>query len=225
MKRRITYLLSALILLAIGTSAASGKESMAKQGKSVAELVPSGWEGVQSAEADFDKDGIADLVIVAMPNYEEHIYVREDDGYAKNLNAPVITFYRGNADGIFTQWQQSNHIIPAQDEFMTVEYGMQVNENGVVTLSWNLFFSAGGSDNIDIKKVFRYQNGDFYLIGEEEVSQNRMSGEVMEVSCNYLTNKKQTVTSNCFDDSVKKKERWQSIKKAPLKRFTDIVEE
>lgn len=222
MKKILFFSVFILFVCCSLSANAAEKTTMAKQGKTVEELVPKGWVGIRSEKADFDKDGIADLVVIATPDYRENILVREDDGYETNCNKPIITFYRGNANGVYTLWKQNDNVIPAEDEFVSVDYGMTVNAKAVVTFSWSLFYSAGSSSNDSMKVVFRFQNDDFYLIGRDEESQSRMSGEVVQVSYNYLTNKKQTITSNCFDDKVKPKEHWDAIPKEPLVRFENF---
>ena len=62
-------------------------QEMARQGDAE-HLVPQGWESKQ-AVGDLDRDGIDDMVVVAQPNDERHLKVR-DDGYVYNFNPPSI---------------------------------------------------------------------------------------------------------------------------------------
>lgn len=70
-----------------------------------------------------------------------------------------------------------------------------------------------------------FQNGDFFLIGKDQNSYSRYSGEGTNVSCNYLTCKQKTVTSNVFNRKVKRKEVWTKLPKSPLLRLGDFTVE
>ena len=47
-------------------------QSLKRQGMSVVDILPSGWEH-QEVTGDLNKDGIPDLVVVATPNFKEHM--------------------------------------------------------------------------------------------------------------------------------------------------------
>ena len=96
---------------------------------------------------------------------------------------------------------------------------MSVSSKGVLSISVSEFYSQGGSDAPKTEYVFRYQKGDFYLIGKNYDSFSRYSGDGEKVSENYLTRKKKTVSYNVFDESVPEKETWSKLPSAPLQRL------
>ena len=86
MKKTIMLLaVSALVTVA-------DAQSLQSSGRSSKEIVPQGW-GVQEEAGDLNKDGIADLVIIATPNFRENIQVREGDGYEYDYNQPILAIY------------------------------------------------------------------------------------------------------------------------------------
>ena len=59
-------------LLSLCTITSINAQALKQQGTTVEAIVPKGWEH-EEAEGDLNKDGIADLVIVATPNFKENM--------------------------------------------------------------------------------------------------------------------------------------------------------
>ena len=110
------------------------------------------------AEGDIDGDGVKDLA-VAVP------------GYVDGTN---FAFYFGNAQGGYTLFR----------DYETDVYGdridLSITDKGVVRIAYE--FSAGA----DIF-LFRFENGDFRLIGGKE--DRHRTPEDYDISYNYLTGK------------------------------------
>ena len=192
MKRILFFLLSALPMLV-------SAQEMAKGGRSVEEIVPQGINYVK-AEGDLNKDGRSDLVVYAQP---------------------VLAIYFANPSGDYELWKQYNDVLPIDEEgdYLYIEIDLSVTDRGALKIDVGSFASAGTSYNSQNNYTFRFQNGDFYKIGEEQHSMSRMTGEAETVSTNYLTHKRQVVKENVFDETVKPKETWTSIPKKPLRRL------
>ena len=210
--KKILLIMMALIVSA-GIAGAQGKfaKSLFKaSGASVEDVVPADCDSIV-VEGDLNKDGFKDVVIIATPRNPENMQTR-DDGYVYNFNKPVMAVYFGNESGTYSLFKQYFNTIPGQeDEYQSVDIDLRINDKGVMRISPSYFNSAGSSDSDASVYVFRFQNGDFYLIGKDTKSFSRYSGESTEVSENYLTHKRQTIISNMFDDSVKPKETWTKI--------------
>ncbi len=203
------------MLAAALTSQAQGLHA---SGNTVEELVPQGWTH-QEATGDLNKDGVADMVVLATPNFKENIRVRED-GYEYNFNPHVLAVYFGSGNGTFALWKKYEDIMPhAEAEGEMYEYSLNITDKGVLRIGISLWMSMGGWGTSSADHVYRYQDGDFYLIGNDFTSLQRNTGEREEVSCNYLTWKRQHITDNEFDKKVKKREKWSKLKKHPLKRL------
>lgn len=178
-----------------------------------------GWEHSE-AMGDLDRDGISDLVVIATPDDKAHILTNEETGSSRNLNRPVLAIFKGNSQNQFTPWKFYDEVMPVGDEYLFVEYSVSITDKGVLRISTSSWASAGGWGQTEHTYVFRFQNGDFYLIGEDEHCVMRNTGEDTTDSYNYLTHKHQRVVTNAFKDvKVKPKETWKSIPREPLKRL------
>ena len=193
-------------------------QELQKQGRGVDDLVPIGWEHTE-AEGDLNKDGISDLVVVATPDFKEKTKTR-DDGYVYNFNQPLLAVYFGTAEGQLQLWRQYDQVIPARtDEFVSIDASLTITEKGVLRISLETFSSMGGWSSDNCNFSYRYQDSDFYLIGQESQSLARNTGEMETTSENYLTWRRQVVKENAFDDSVPKKEKWTRLAKKPLEKL------
>ena len=210
------------LTLTVGIAGAQGRfaKSLFKaSGKTLAEIVPADCD-TTVVEGDLNQDGVNDYVIVATPRNPENMKTR-DDGYVYNFNKPVMGIYFGTTErDMYTLFKQYFNTLPgAEDEFQSVDLDLSINNRGVLRIGVSYFNSAGSADSDNSLYVFRYQNGDFYLIGKDTRSFSRYSGECTKVSENYLTHKRQTILSNMFDESVKDKETWTKIPAEPLEKL------
>ena len=201
-----------LCLCAIGMNA----QALKQQGKTVEQIVPEGWEH-EEEEGDLNKDGIKDLVVLAKPNFKENMKTR-DDGYEYNFNPYILAIYFGQAEGGFQLWKQYKELFPADDEWSSVGVDISITEKGALNIDTDLFSSGGSYGTNRTKYTYRYQNGDFHLIGKESTDMMRNTGEMTTVSENYLTWKRQTIKDNAFEEG-KKKETWSKLTKSPLEKL------
>lgn len=185
-------------------------QTLKQTGASAEEMLPANWK-CQSAYGDMNKDGVKDLALIAFPE--------EKDA------APVFAVYWGSRGGQYRLYREYPELIPANDnEFAFPEYSLSITDKGVIVFDYSLFMSAGSWNNSNDTYRFRYQDGDFYLIGYDTGALSRNSGEVTEESYNYLTHKKQTKTFNVMEDNNNKvKEKWTRIPKEPLKRLSECT--
>ena len=181
--------------------------------------LPEGW-GHTEATGDLNKDGIADLVVVATPDFKENTKTR-DDGFVYNFNQPLLAVYFGTAGGKMQLWRQYDQVIPARpDEYVSIDTNLTITEKGVLRISLETFASMGGWGTEHSNFSYRYQDGDFYLIGKENQSMSRNTGEMETTSENYLTWRRQVVKENVFEDSnVTKTEKWTKLPKKPLEKL------
>lgn len=217
MMRRWKRVLATLLL----TTAAAGvsAQSLQQLGMSVTELVPKGWN-CQQATGDLNKDGVGDLVIVATPDFKENTKTR-DDGYVYNFNQPILAIYFGTPQGGYRLWRQYDKVIPAnQDEYTSVSTELEVNNRGALRISIKFFSSMGSYGSNSSQYTYRYQNGDFYLIGMDQKELRRNTGEMTIVSENYLTWKRQVISDNAFAGKASPPEEcWSKLKKKPLEKL------
>ena len=192
MKRLLFLLMSVLPLMA-------SAQSLAKYGRSVDEIVPQGMK-CQKAEGDLNKDGRSDLVV---------------------CTGSMLAIYFATTDGGYKLWKQYDEVLPIDEDGddQTIEISMEVTERGTLKIDVNNSFASGSSYMCNNSYIYRYQKGNFYLIGEDRQETSRITGVEQTQSFNYLTHKCQTIEENVFDEDVKTKEKWTSIPKKPLKKL------
>ena len=192
MKRILFFLFVALPVLA------SAQETT-KKGRSAEEIIPQSVDFVK-AEGDLNKDGLNDLVV----------YVQ-----------PELAIYFATPSGDYELWKQYDSILPIDEEGddLMIDIELSITDRGAFKIMIGSFASAGTSYVTNTNYTYRFQNGDFYKIGEEQHSMSRMTGDDKTISTNYLTHKRQVVKANAFDETVKPKETWTTIPKTPLRRL------
>lgn len=192
MKRLLFFLLVALPMLV-------SAQELAKKGRSAEEIVPQGMDFVK-AEGDLNKDGLSDLVVFA---------------------DPVLAIYFATPSGGYELWKRYDDILPndKENDDLMIDIELSITDRGALKIEVGYFASAGTSYVTNNNYTYRFQNGDFYKIGEEQHSMSRMTGDDKTVSTNYLTHKRQVVIENAFDERIKPKETWTSIPKKPLRRL------
>lgn len=196
-------------------------QSLKNSGTDVKQLVPAGWEMIE-ATGDLNKDGVKDLVVIATPNYKEKMKKR-DDGYVYNFNQPVLAVYWGVKGGGFKLFKQYAKVIPArEDEFVSITPSLDITKNGTLEINLEYFISAGGWSQPTTSYTYRYQNGDFFLIGKDVTELERNTGRIVETSENYLTGKRCVTTGNI--SSKKTKDAWSKLPKKPLQPMGKTLE-
>ena len=207
-----------LIVAFVGLCAGVRAQQLQQRGRGVDDLVPAGWDHTE-ATGDLNKDGIVDLVVVATPDFKENTKTR-DDGYVYNFNQPLLAVYFGTAEGKMQLWRQYDQVVPARpDEYVSIDASLTITEKGVLRISLETFASMGGWGSENSNFSYRYQDGDFYLIGKEYRNMSRNTGEMETTSENYLTWRRQVVKENVFDDDKPKKEKWTKLPKKPLEKL------
>ncbi len=210
MKKTIfTFVLATLALMPMQAFAQGLKDS----GKSAADIVPSGWESIFKT-GDLNADGIADLVLIATPCNKEKMKTR-DDGYVYNFNEPILAIYWGYKNGNFKLFKQYDDVIPErEDEFISITPALDIDKNGALKIVLEFFATAGSYTTPTTTHVFRYQKGDFFLIGKDVVELERTTGKTVTISDNYLTRKRTVITER---PKRKAKTKRSRLPKAALK--------
>ena len=218
MKRLRTLYVVVCLCMSICVGFNTQAQGLGQQGTSVEQITPNGWQH-QEAHGDLNKDGIADLVVVATPDYPENTLTR-DDGYVYNFNQPILAIYFGKGQGQLQLWKQYDNVIPAdENEFCHHEIGLEITPHGTLRIAIGVFCSAGSYGTSTDAYTYRYQNGDFCLIGMDHEEMMRNTGECTTVSENYLTWKRQVVKSNAFDETMPSTEKWTKLRKRPLEKL------
>lgn len=222
MKSKILLsLLTVGLLAAYGTGQTTAQvdkqPQLAEKGRNIEEIVPKGWEE-QHVIGDLNKDGIKDIVLVALPNNPAHIKTRED-GYQYNFNPKLLAIYFGSSSGVYKRFKVWDKALPARaDEYADCEADLSITPKGALDITVSFWTSMGTADAGNTTYRYRFQSGDFYLIGQEYTSFSRMTGKGETVSINYLTGDQITTTGNIMENKGLKT-RKTKLKKEPLARL------
>ena len=219
MMKRLKILKYAAILSIFACAFHYGQaQGLAQQGASVDDIVPNGWLH-QEAQGDLNKDGILDLAVVATPDYVEITKTR-DDGYVYNFNQPILAIYFGTGQGQLQLWRQYDNVIPAnENENCSHEIKLEITGRGTLRISDMLFCSMGSYETSVDTYTYRYQQGDFYLIGTDKEELHRNNGNSTIISENYLTWKRQETRYNVFNYDREPTEKWTRLTKKPLEKL------
>ena len=207
------------LLLSVCIAGGMQAQSLKQLGTSVDDIVPQGWSHYE-VTGDLNKDGQPDLAVMATPNFKERIVTR-DDGYERNCNQPVFAVYFATADGKLKQWKQYGEVLPVDDidnEFCSWNVNLDITERGVLNIAVQPECSAGSYFTHIDRYSYRFQNGDFHLIGMENEDIQRNTGNVTVNSENYLTWKRQVKKSN-FSEDTPPTEKWTRLTKKPLEKL------
>ena len=191
------------------------KSQLAKEGRTIEEVVPNGWD-IQSATGDLNKDGIEDFVLIVRPNDPAHIKTR-DDGFEYNFNPLFLAVYFGSPSGVYKRvkvWHET--VSGREDEYTDITNELSITPKGAIDISVSSWSSMGTAATGGSTYRYRFQSGDFYLIGEESSWLNRMTGEGESTSINYLTGQKEITTGNMMEEKDLKTKKVK-IKKEPLR--------
>lgn len=190
-------------------------QGLKTSGKSAADVVPNGWESTFKT-GDMNGDGLPDLVIIATPCDKEKMKTR-DDGYVYNFNQPILAIYWGDKNGNYKLFKQYDNVIPArEDEFLAITPSLDITKSGSLQIDLEFFATAGSYTQPTTSHVFRYQNGDFMLIGKDVVELERTTGKTVTTSENYLTRKRTVVTDRPKRKAITKRSRLPKRALKPL---------
>ena len=191
------------------------KSQLAKEGRTIEEVVPNGWD-IQSATGDLNKDGIEDFVLIVRPNDPVHIKTR-DDGFEYNFNPLFLAVYFGSPSGVYKRFKVWHDTVSGrEDEYTDITNELSITPKGAIDISVSSWSSMGTAATGGSTYRYRFQSGDFYLIGEESSWLNRMTGEGESTSINYLTGQKEITTGNMIEEKDLKTKKVK-IKKEPLR--------
>ena len=227
MKRGLLFILSVFLICSL----------FAFGEKNVNGFVPTGWKTILSAKGDLNNDKLEDVVIVIEKTDKANIVKNENLGSEYlNLNPRIllVLFKQKNGSYILASKNDKGFIKSAGDKenpaLMDTLDNISI-KNNILKIKFNYFLSAGSWSVTQNTYTFRFQNKKFELIGFDNNSYMRNSGNQEEFSINFSTNKvKITTGGNMFDEKANKpKEEWKTIKankKYVLDEMTsDIVDE
>ena len=194
--------------------------------ESAEDFVPTGWRIDDRAEGDLDRDGTADLALVL--RQQDPANVIADERLASgplDTNPRLLAVALARPGGGYRLVGQNHELIPRhtqpslEDAFDPEGEALKI-ERGALKLSLIRFANAGGWDAGGTSFTFRWQDGALRLIGFDWDNVRRNTGEMVEVSINFLTRRMRTATGSIESDE--ERVRWSRIPAGPLPTLDEI---
>lgn len=198
--------------------------SLPQDGASAEAFVPKGWKLEKQQSGDLNKDGQDDLLLLLRMDDRKNILKNEglgQDPFDTNPRILAVAFGKGRS---FTLGLENHTLIartedPVMDDPVGESGGVAI-ERGTLKVSLYSFASAGSWSAGSSTFRFRHGKRGFELIGYDSSSTQRNTGEVEQVSINYLTGKVQISTGTISDDKLK--DKWRKIPKKKLLLLEEI---
>ncbi len=177
-------------------------------------LAGSGWSVKDSVLGDLNKDGWADLVVVI--EYADSIRERREDSIKFHRPRVLLILFRDTAGDSYRVICQNNSFIWREDEGWMDGDPLDVLsiDNGVLEVGFHFM-------RVDDIYKFRYQKGDFYLIGAS--TEQHWANAMEKYDVNLSTRKSEHYWTDP-DPPHKAHDVWTVLKPAPGIRLRDIKE-
>ena len=215
MERKLFCILSLFLICSIYIFG----EDFPKKAETVNDFIPKGWKEILATSGDLNKDKLEDVVIIIEKDDEKNIKKNNTIGpNYLNLNPRILLILFKQKDGtyILVDKNDKGFIQSENDEknptLMDTLSGIDI-KNNTLKISHDYFLSVETWSALQSVFTFRFQNNRFELIGLDNNSFMRNSGEQEEFSINFSTNKMKTTSGrNMFDEELSKpKETWENI--------------
>lgn len=230
-----TLLLFILIIVKTHVSAQEKNLSIPENGSTIKSFVPKGWKIISESTGDLNKDGLADKAIVIEDIDTKNFITNDGLGQnTLNLNPRVLlVLFKTKANSYRLAVKNLGFIPSENDEESTCladplmqEGGIGI-EKGLLKISYQYWLSCGSWYVTNKDYTFRFQNQKFELIGYDDFSFHRSSGEQSSTSINLSTKKMSEITGgNEFnEDENKPKTVWKFVKPSKLLSLETLTDE
>lgn len=196
--------------------------TIVKSGRIISDFVPNGWKILDSVKDDLNKDYIDDAVIILQ--HKDSVTIVNADGDA-TLTQPriLLILFKNTGLNKFELIEQSNTFILRHDNpVMDDPYQALAIKKGVLEISFNIFYNIGSWYVTNSTYKFRYQQGQFVLIGADNSSFHRATHDYENYSYNFLAGKRSLTKGN--DNNGKERTTWKTVKILPLKTLKTFTE-
>lgn len=173
------------------------------QGRTAAAFVPAGWTIEKQVQADLDRDGLPDFVLVLQMQDPANIVANPDGLGVDPLDSNPRLLVVGLQDrqqayrlAIADHALIPRHVMPTlEDPFADAR-----SSNGGFKIALSYFANAGSWSTFRVEYTFRFEDDCFRLIGYDRNETRRNTGETSALSLNYLSGKAKVSTGSMEDD-------------------------
>lgn len=209
---------------------ASDYPEIPRFGRSVSSFVPSGFKVFKSASGDLNEDGHKDAALVVIGTSEKFLY-NSKDGWVKDFDTNpriLLILFKEPKNGGYKLIAQNNSYIPSQDSPSQSEPLQNLSiRRGVLRLDFEIWYSMGSWGATNSNHKFRYQNGEFFLIGADREDYMRNDSTTNISSYNFSTMRVKRVekTRENLDSRPAFRKpiiTWERIRNSKIRRLSEL---
>lgn len=194
-------------------------EIQTEECNSLESFIPEGWDVRKKVKGDLNKDGVEDIAMV-LQSTDIRLFMGEEPMRINSNPNKLIILFGQKKKGCYTLSVKSETFILAHDqENMDDPFDDISISKGTLKISFTEFYNMGGSDSGSYSYIWRFQDGEFKLIGANSTVHNRMSGDGVEASVNFSTNKYSLTKFNIAEE-MDEAEVWKKLNLKELKTFS-----
>ena len=189
--------------------------SIKSTGRTLYDFVPPGWNIIDSAYGDLNKDYLTDYVLILQ--HKDSVQMVNDlrDTVLTQPRILVVLFKKDTSDVLFLAEQSNTFILKNDNPSIEDPYQELAINKGVLEITFNIFQNMGGWTVVNVVYTFRYQQKQFTLVGADYSTFNRASHDSQDYSYNFLTKKRSLTTRD--GESEAKKTTWKRLSVPVLK--------
>lgn len=182
-----------VLFLSVTTSAQPfNYPEISSEAATVTSIIPQKWLIRDSVSGDLNNDGVLDLVLIIQLKDSVTISISTQDTVDTVITQPriLLLLFRVGESENYRLVLQQNSFIPLHDfPFIEDPLDRTTIKNSVINFNFHFFYTSGSWVISNYTYRFRYQQGQFVLIGAEEMIVNRSTGEIGTCSINFLNGK------------------------------------
>jgi hypothetical protein len=203
MNRRFLWLLLLTVgLRAYAQETAHVYPAIKRSGARVRDFVPAGWDTLATAKGDLNKDSLADVAVVIQ---RKKTTSSAEDGFPEAEPRLLLVLF-GARTGLNLACQSNVAILLADaGGAMGDPFEQLAIERGTLVTG----FYGGSRDKWNMSYRYRYQQGDFYLIGADAWGGNE--SYAYKYSYNLLTGRLQVEAQH--EETPGKNRKYQKVVK------------
>ncbi|TDQ08291.1 hypothetical protein ATK78_2800 [Pedobacter metabolipauper] len=226
-----------MLIISMNSFAQDEYPIIPKTGPSMESFIPKGWKVIMQRAGDLNKDGLADEAMVIQNTDLKNIIANEEGrmgGDTLDINPRMLIVLFKTSGGSYALAAKNVAFIPEQNDNerpclldpLLESDGITINK-GLLKIQYKDFYSCGAWEVYVADYTFRYQNQKFELIGYDDYSMHRASGEEFSSSTNFSTFKQKSISGgNVFSEEKNKpKKVWKRIKPVKLLDLERLTED
>jgi len=169
-------------------------------------FIPAGWTILDSTIGDLNNDKLLDAIVILQDVDTISLIKIENEIEDTLVTRPriLIILFKTKSDNSFHLVEQSNtYILTYDDPFADDPYQSTTITKGILQINFHWYPNSGNDFKSSIYK-FRYQAGDFVLIGAEFEESNKVTHDFTNYSYDFLT-KKRILSKGNWDKKIDNK--------------------